>query len=311
MDKYQTPITISRQSDFFEKWDAWQAEVKALSKGIELIAVTNTAYGYTKEFYFAGVADTKVYGCLFFNQTKTAKKESVVLYHGLGAVVATEGYQQIAKYWLDEGYSVLGMDSRLQGGKTIDPNQYQFREYGLTAFNILDPENYYSKRLFQDALQLLEITVSLPEIENFPLYVTGGSKGGELSLLASSLSDKVKLCLCDIPSGCYLEGRIKGSHGAYRELNKFIADHPELAEQVYKTVSYFDLVNFSFQISCPVLASVGSEDTNCPPDFFYQAYRQIPAPKVFINYEGYGHGGYDPIHMPKKFAFIETYRPKE
>ncbi|HHU23712.1 MAG: acetylxylan esterase [Bacilli bacterium] len=311
MDKYQKPITISRQSDFFEKWAVWKSEVKALPKDIESISETDTDYGYTKEFYFTGVANTKVYGCLFLNKTKDAKKELIVLYHGLGAVIATEGYQQIAKYWLDEGYSVLGMDSRLQGGKTIDPNHYQYREYGLTAFNILDPDNYYSKRLFQDALQLLEITESLPEIKSWPIYVTGGSKGGELSLFSASLSKKVSLCLCDIPSGCYLEGRIKGAHGSYRELNKFIADHPEREEQVLKTVSYFDLANFASQIACPVLASVGSEDLICPPDFFYQAYRQIPSPKVFIEYAGYGHGGYDSIHMAKKFVFIEIYRVKE
>lgn len=311
MEKYQKPITISMQSDFYERWHKWVQEVEALPKDVSDVIITNKPYGYTKEFYFEGVANTKVFGCLFFNNTSQAKKELIVLYHGLGAVIATEGYQEIAQAWVDAGYSVLGMDSRIQGGKTIDPNQYEYSEYGLTAFNVHDPELYYSKRLFQDALQLLDITDSLPEVKGRPIYVTGGSKGGELSLLASSRSRRVSLCLCDIPSGCYLEGRIKGAHGAYVGLKKLITDHPELESQVLKTVSYFDLVNFTREIACPVLASVGSLDDNCPPDFFYQAYRQIHTPKIFIEYAGYGHGGYDKEHMPKKIEFIKLYGVKE
>ena len=276
-----------------------------MPKDIESISETDTDYGYTKEFYFTG-CQYQSPTVVFLNKTKDAKKELIVLYHGLGAVIATEGYQQIAKYWLDEGYSVLGMDSRLQGGKTIDPNHYQYREYGLTAFNILDPDNYYSKRLFQDALQLLEITESLPEIKSWPIYVTGGSKGGNCRFSASPIK---KSHFAYVIFEWLLFGRPdKGAHGSYRELNKF-TDHPEQEEQVLKTVSYFDLANFASQIACPVLSFGRFGGFSCPPDFSINI-SQIPSPKVFIEYAGYGHGGYDSIHMAKKFVFIEIYRVK-
>lgn len=302
-----SPVSLYMQSDYYEKWDEWLNQVKSLPKDITLISKDNTAYGYKKQFYFTGANDAKIYACLYFNNLENSKKELIVLYHGLGAVTSTEGYIEICEYWINEGYSVLGMDSRLQGGKSIDNSVYQYREYGLTAFNVLDPDQYYSKYLFQDAIQLLEIIDSLIEVKDRTIYVTGGSKGGELALLAAAKSPRVSLCLCDIPSGCYLPGRIKGSHGSYVEVKRLITEFPKLEDQILKTLSYFDIIHLAREIKCPVLASVGTIDNICPPEFFYQAYRQINAPKKLFEYVGYGHGGYDKEHMLKKFEFIKQY----
>lgn len=307
MNKYLSPVSLYMQSDYYEKWDLWLDEVRAFPKSITPISQKETSYGYTKDFYFTSGREAKIYACLYFNNSENAKHPLIILYHGLGAVMSTEGYKEIAGYWINEGYSVLGMDCRLQGGKSIDNSVYQQKEYGLTAYNVLNPDEYYSKYLFQDALQLLDIIDNFNEVKDRPIIITGGSKGGEQSLLAAAKSKRVSLCLCDIPSGCYLPGRIKGSHGGYAELNRMIKDFPHLEEQIIKTISYFDIIHLAREIKCPVLASVGSIDNVCPPHFFYQAYRQIDAPKEFVEYDGYGHGGYDKEHMLKKFEFIKKY----
>ncbi|MFA7435959.1 MAG: acetylxylan esterase [Bacilli bacterium] len=310
MDKYLKPVSLYMQSDYYEKWDLWLEEVKSFPKKIDIISKEKTTYGKKIEFYFDSLGDAKIYASLFLNEATNKKAPLIVLYHGLGAVIQTAGYQEILSYWLNEGYSVLGMDSRLQGGKSIDNNQYEYKEYGLSAYNVHDESIYYSKYLFQDALMLLELINEFKELDNKPIYVTGGSKGAELALFASSKSNKVALCLADIPSGCYLVGRVEGSYGNYAGLNKLLRDKPILEKQIFKTLSYFDIVHLAREINCPVLASVGSIDQVCPPEFFYQAYRQIPAYKEFIKYDGYGHGGYDKEHMVKKFEFIKKYESK-
>ena len=48
--------------------------------------------------------------------------------------MATEGYKNVALNWIRAGYSVLGMDSRLQGGKSIDNAIYEYSNYGLVVF---------------------------------------------------------------------------------------------------------------------------------------------------------------------------------
>lgn len=299
--------TINLPNDFYEMWGKWLNEVKSLPKDICDLTKAKTDYGYIYEFYFNGVEKAKIYGNLFLND-KGIDKPIIVLYHGLGAIMSTEGYQEILGYWLSAGYSVIGMDSRKQGGKTIDNLSYDFEQYGIQAYNILTLEKYYSKLLFQDALQLIEIIDSFAELKNKKIVVTGGSKGGELSLVASSWSKRVSLCLCDIPSGCNLGKRVMGRHGSYQGVFQLITDYPNLESVVFKNLSYFDIINFAHLIEIPVLASVGTVDEVCPAEFFLEAYNRIKAKKQLISYEGYGHGGFDKIHMPLKYAFIEKYR---
>ena len=84
----------------------------------QLIAVTNTALATPKSFILREWPIPK-FTAVFSSIRQKRPKRNRLFYTTAGAVVATEGYQQIAKYWLDEGYSVLGMDSRLQGAKPL------------------------------------------------------------------------------------------------------------------------------------------------------------------------------------------------
>jgi cephalosporin-C deacetylase len=308
MNRYQNDVvTLNLQSDFYEKWAGWINDVNQLPK--DLIPLTNvkTEYGWLKDFYFSGCNHAKIYGRLFFNEKAPENHPLVLLYHGVGAVTHTEGYEKIASYWLDAGFSVLGMDVRLQGGMTVDGYSYSHQEFGHSAFDILNPDTYYNKLLYQDALKLINVASDIPEIRGKALIVTGGSQGGALALAAAALSPKVALCLCDIPSGCYLPGRVKGRHGSYSGVERLIKQQPELEQPILKTLSYTDIVNMARDIKCPVLGSVGALDQTCPPTFFYQAYRMIPSPKDLFIFEGYGHGGYDEAHMENKFNFIRKY----
>ena len=67
---------------------------------------------------------------------------------------------------------------------------------------------------------------------------------------------------------------------------------------------YFDVINMSHKINCPVLASIGTVDDVCPAEFFYEAYLNIPNPKEIFVYEGYGHGGFEELHLPIKYDFV-------
>ena len=59
------------------------------------------------------------------------------------------------------------------------------------------------------------------------------------------------------------------------------------------------------RIKAAVISSVGMEDDCCPPRYFYQAYKKMTCVKELYPYEGYGHGGFEEIHLPKKIAFAK------
>ena len=75
--------------------------------------------------------------------------------------------------------------------------------------------------------------------------------------------------------------------------------------------AYFDVINMADKIKCPVYSSVGSIDDICPASFYIEAYDKITSLKEVVWYEGYGHGGFEEIHFPKKLQYVLDYLKKK
>ena len=58
----------------------------------------------------------------------------------------------------------------------------------------------------------------------------------------------------------------------YSEIANYLKTHREKAETVFKTLTYFDGVNFSARAKAPTLFSIGLMDDVCPPSTCYAAY---------------------------------------
>ena len=42
-------------------------------------------------------------------------------------------------------------------------------------------------------------------------------------------------------------------------------------------------------------------------EFYIEGYEKIKSQKEVIYYEGYGHGGFEEIHFPKKLEYVLNY----
>jgi cephalosporin-C deacetylase len=196
------------------------------------------------------------------------------------------------------GHAVFVMDTRSQGGTgrvgaTGDPGAGSSgpEHPGVMTRGIRDPETYYYRRLFVDAVRAVETACAHPEVDADRVAVGGVSQGGALALAAAALApDLIRVCHADVPFLCDIErGMELSSELPYLELVRYLAQHVDLVQTVHRTLAYVDCAHLAGRIRASCLLSVGLMDTICPPSTVFAAYNAISAPKELAVYDYAGH----------------------
>jgi cephalosporin-C deacetylase len=257
---------------------------------------------------FDGFRNSRIHAVYVKPRQLTAPTPSVVMFHGYNWNNVTP--QHAFKYTI-QGIPVLMVDVRGQDMLSPDHNHYlNGGSAGWMTKGILDPDNYYYAYVYMDCYRAVDVMLSFDGIDETKLIAEGGSQGGALTLAAASLHPKVSLALSDIPYLCHFKRSVELFNGSpYNEIYHYFKIHDQLhqtEDTVYKTLSYVDCMNLADRITCPILMSVGLEDTICPPSTGFAAYNVISAPKEMRVYPEYGHGGFT-AHEEEKLKFVAKY----
>ena len=314
LNNLECNVSTIKPADFDKRWAKWLKEVHDVKNHVEIVDedVRLDGFGKIISFYYDSVNDTKIYAKLYLRWEPS--RPVVAYYHGHMSYIDDPNNDWHCMNLVAAGFNVVMIDMRFQNGKVVDNNNYRYKQYPSACYNIDDLENCYNKRLDQDALKILDIIkdptifkdINGTPLANMPLLVAGPSQGGGLSLMVSAMSDLDIVCsLSDVPSDCGIKDRIINREGKYGVISDFLVDHPELREVVMANQDYFDVINMADKINIPIIASIGTLDDCCPPKYFYQAYKKIKGEKKLDIYEGYGHGGFEEIHLPKKIEFAK------
>ena len=122
----------------------------------------------------------------------------------------------------------------------------------------------------------------------------GKGFGAAAAIFTSAFSERVKAIVIDSPSFCYLPlSQNLSSSDATTEINDFISNHRSKGKQVKKNLTFFDSINFSDMIKCPVLTIVGLKDTLSPPECAFALFNHLLTEKTVEVYpdDGNSTGG--------------------
>jgi cephalosporin-C deacetylase-like acetyl esterase len=155
----------------------------------------------------------------------------------------------------------------------------------------LTPDTYGHAHVYRNALQAINALVAFPGVDPSRLAVAGGSQGGRLSFVTSSLDPRIKAAVPAIPHYCYrpwlrwtevlnLEGR-DGAEGFTR------ADVVD--DERTRVESYYDVINFVGRMKGKVFANAGLVDAVSPPTGAYAAYRLAAGVKEFTAIPNFAH----------------------
>ena len=214
------------------------------------------------------------------------------------------------------GFAYLVMDTRGQGsvgrrGDTPDlPNGANPSVPGFMTQGVLDPQTYYYRRLYVDAVRAVEAIGSRPEVDNERLAVTGGSQGGGLSIAVAGLLPEVSVCMTDVPFLSHFRRAVDicGSN-PYLEIARYLQTHRDKIDTVFHTLSYFDGMNFAARMSARALYSVGIMDTVCPASTVYASYNHLPGDKEIREYYFNDHEGGGAEHLVEKVRYLRGLWP--
>ncbi|MFC9750251.1 acetylxylan esterase [Streptomyces niveus] len=232
---------------------------------------------------FPGFGGDPVAGWLLVPASATGPLPCVVGFLGYGG---GRGFPYEWLTWPSAGYAHLLMDTRGQGGSlqpgaTGDPHgSGGSSSPGMVTRGIEDPADYYYRRVFTDAVRAVDAARTHPSVDPARIVIAGGSQGGGIALAASALSDDVSAALVNQPSLCHYRRALQVVEGnAYREIWTYLRTHRESAERVFRTLSYFDGVNFAARAHAPALFSAALMDDICPPSTVFAAYNHWSGPK--------------------------------
>ena len=156
---------------------------------------------------------------------------------------------------------------------------------GYPTFGVDDREGYYYRRVYLSCVRALDILASRPMWNGKDLGVTGGSQGGQLSLVTAGLDPRVTALSAAYPAYCDVTGYLHGRAGGWPHL--FATDdagkpNRHATEAKIGVTAYYDAVNFARRIKAPALLTWGYNDTVCPPTSMHAAYNVITAPKRLV-----------------------------
>jgi cephalosporin-C deacetylase len=202
--------------------------------------------------------------------------------------------------WPVAGFATLVVDTRGQGGQhpnspgsTADPHGGQnMQAPGMMTRGILDPEHYYYRRVFTDAVRAVDVAAGHPAVDAGRIVVAGGSQGGGIAQAVAALRPTVAAALIDVPYLTHFRRAVEiTDRDPYQEIVRFLSTQQESAEQVFRTLSYFDGLNFAARGEVPALYSVALMDWICPPSTVFAAYNLWAGRKDITVWPWNGHEG--------------------
>jgi cephalosporin-C deacetylase len=297
--------------DFASFWDSTLAQSRKSSleprfDAVEVGLRTLESFDLT----FSGYGGQRVKGWFILPRQREAQPlPCVVEYIGYGG---GRGSPLDWLVWPSAGYACLVMDTRGQGsawrsGDTPDlPVDGSSPHHpGFMTLGILDPRTYYYRRLFVDAVRAVEAARSHPAVDGSRIAVTGTSQGGGLALVVAGLVPDVAVSMPDVPYLCHYRRAVEITDEApYSEITRYLKVHRDKVDTVFRTLSYFDAVNFAPAARASGLFSVALMDTICPPSTVYAAYNHYAGPKTLRVYHYNNHEGGQTDHALVKLRYL-------
>ena len=171
---------------------------------------------------------------------------------------------------------------------------------------IADKDTYYYRGAFCDVKRSVEFAASLEKADADRIFALGESQGGAFTAIAAATDKRIRAASLAVPFlGDYPDyARIVWwpVHEVFAQ-----ADQQGISrEDLFRTLSYFDVKNFAPRITCPVIMAFGLQDPTCPPHTNFAIYNNLGTKdKHFVCIPTCGHAMWkEPAWTPIRDAFF-------
>lgn len=303
---------VREESDFDSFWQQTLSETRQYALDAEFREIEHP-YRHLKiyDVSFSGYGGQQVKGWFVRPAEKTA-------YPCHLEFIGYGGGRSLPHEWTglaSTGIAHFIMDTRGQGsiwspGDTPDPEKVPGNPQipGFMTRGILSEKTYYYRRVFSDAVRAFECLLLRDDIDSSRISAGGGSQGGGITLALAGLVPELRLVFPDVPFLCHFHRaiRIVDSY-PYAEIRDYLKTHREKVEQVHRTLSYFDGVNFARRARAKAFFSTALMDDICPPSTVYAAYNIYGGEKHMDLWDFNGHEGGGPFQKARQIERLQEF----
>lgn len=294
-----TPDNVPGMTEF---WNEALAELAAVPMNATMVELPEKS-GEKRKIYFCqylSLDNDTVSGYLAM-PVKPGKYPAIIYYNGYNGQpwdIDPDGMPE----WIEFQHWVRG-----QG-----PNKPYNRYDDYIQYRLDDPQHYYYRGAFMDAIRTIDFISSLPHTDTDNIYAEGGSQGGAFTFAAAALDPGHRL-------------------RAIAPYIPFLSDYPDYFaivdwpaqpvkekaaqlglsdEQMYANLRYFDIKNLTPRITVPVLMGAGLQDPTCPPHTNFAGYNNLPTSteKEYVIYPLCGHTVDYTDWNPRRLSFFEKHK---
>jgi cephalosporin-C deacetylase len=302
--------SVGEPADFAQFWARTLQEARAVGGEPESSPVsTGLRTVDTFDVAFAGFGGDPVRAWLHRPAGVAADEPlpAVVQFRGYGG---GRGLAHDQVLWASAGYAHLVVDTRGQGsgwspGDTADPVGSAPAHDGFLTRGVLDPDDYYYRRVFTDAVRAIDAVRALPGVDASRIAVTGHSQGGGITLAVAALVPDVVAAMPDVPFLCDMRRATELiDTSPYDQIGGYLRVHRDDVERVFATLSYFDGVVMGRHARAAALFSVGLMDDICPAEVVYGAFNAYAGPKEIAVYPYNGHEGGEAFQERRQLEWL-------
>lgn len=289
------------QPDLASFWQKAIEELSAVPMNATMVEIPEKS-GEKRKLYFCqflSLDNDTVSGYLAL-PIKEGKYPAIIYYNGYNGQpwdIDPDGMSD----WIEFQHWVRGQ------GPNKPYNRYD--EYAL--YHLENPEEYYYRGAYMDALRTIDFIESLPQTDTEAIFAEGGSQGGAFTFVAAALDPGKRL------KGIAPYIPFMSDFPDYFEIVNWPGDMAKAKavelgmtpEEMYRNLSYFDIKNLTPRITVPVLMGAGLQDKTCPPHTNFSGYNNLTIEdKEYIIYPLCGHTVDYKDWNPRRLEFFNRIR---
>ncbi len=265
--------------DFDEFWQKARAELDAVAPQYRLTPLPDSSSA-ARTIYLVkmrSLGGETIQG-FYARPNKPGPHPAIVNYMGYGS-----------KPWCfdpdgNPDYAEFVLSVRGQGLNEPDNKYGDWITYGLD-----NKDGYYYRGAFMDLVRAVDFVASRPEVDTRHIFAEGGSQGGAFTMVAAALDSRISAAAPTIPFLSDYPAYFSIVHWPAEPVLRRAKELGIPDEQLYETLSYFDVKNFASKITCPLIMGFGLQDEVCPPRTNFAGYNLVTSTKEYHAYPVNGH----------------------
>lgn len=270
--------------DFNEFWAAAKKELAAVDPHYKLIKKDSlcTAGHNVYLVEMRSLGNARIHGWLQV-PVKPGKYPAIMQVPGYSSTIMPE--------YINYGDDIIGFGLNIRGhGNSKDDVNPGFPGYILSGLENRD--TYIYRGAYMDCVRGIDFLFSLPEVDTTRVGVEGASQGGALTFATAALNNtRIAACAPQVPFLSDFRDYFKVASWPGNEFTVYVEQqHKQTWDQVFNTLSYFDIKNLAGLIRAPMLMSCGLMDDVCPNHINFAAFNNVHSEKSYIAYPEAGHG---------------------